>query len=73
MQMANQFIPNAAKFDHIFSKNQKRNRVELVTDFPENNEAEIIHALQVILFGNLVFIFVYFFNVEVEIDQVCTK
>ncbi|XP_055850928.1 DDB1- and CUL4-associated factor 10 homolog [Episyrphus balteatus] len=47
MQMANQFIPNAAKFDHIFSKNQKRNRVELVTDFPEDNEAEIIHALQI--------------------------
>ncbi|XP_055905457.1 DDB1- and CUL4-associated factor 10 homolog [Eupeodes corollae] len=47
MQMANQFIPNAAKFDHIFSKNQKRNRVELVTDFPDDNDAEIIHALQI--------------------------
>lgn len=43
--MGHQYIPQAAKFDHVFSKKQKKNRVELVTDFP--NDAEVILALQV--------------------------
>ncbi|XP_055377823.1 DDB1- and CUL4-associated factor 10 homolog [Condylostylus longicornis] len=47
MQLGRQFIPNAAKFDNIFSKEQKRNRVELVSDFPEKNDAEIVCALQI--------------------------
>lgn len=47
MQMGHQYIPQAAKFDHVFSKKQKKNRVELVTDFPEENDAEVILALQV--------------------------
>lgn len=45
MQLGRQFIPTAAKFDHVFSKNMKRNRVELVSDFP--NDAEVISSLQV--------------------------
>lgn len=49
MQMGHQYIPQAAKFDHVFSKKQKKNRVELVTDFPEENDAEVVLALQVIL------------------------
>lgn len=40
-----QFIPTAAKFEHVFSKNMKRNRVELVSDFP--NDAEVISSLQI--------------------------
>lgn len=45
MQLGRQFIPTAAKFDHVFSKNMKRNRVELVSDFP--NDAEVISSLQI--------------------------
>lgn len=45
MQLGRQFLPTAAKFDHVFSKNMKRNRVELVSDFP--NDAEVISSLQV--------------------------
>ncbi|XP_062125018.1 DDB1- and CUL4-associated factor 10 homolog [Drosophila sulfurigaster albostrigata] len=47
MQLGEQFIPQAAKYDHVFSKRQKKNRVELVTDFPEQNDAEMIMALQI--------------------------
>ncbi|XP_018785597.1 PREDICTED: DDB1- and CUL4-associated factor 10 homolog [Bactrocera latifrons] len=47
MQMGKQYIPQAAKFDHVFSKKQKKNRVELVTDFPKENDAEVILALEV--------------------------
>ncbi|XP_065371561.1 DDB1- and CUL4-associated factor 10 homolog [Calliphora vicina] len=47
MQMGHQYIPQAAKFDHVFSKKQKKNRVELVTDFPEDNDAEVVLALQI--------------------------
>lgn len=47
MQLGRQFIPTAAKFDHVFSKTMRRNRVELVSDFP--NDAEVISSLQVIV------------------------
>lgn len=47
MQLGRQFIPQAAKFDHVFSKSQKKNRVELVSDFPEKNDAEVLCALQI--------------------------
>lgn len=53
MQMGHQYIPQAAKFDHVFSKKQKKNRVELVTDFPEENDAEVVLALQVSLLNKL--------------------
>ncbi|BFF92399.1 DDB1- and CUL4-associated factor 10 homolog [Drosophila madeirensis] len=47
MQLGDQYIPQAAKYDHVFSRRQKKNRVELVTDFPEQNDAEMIMALQI--------------------------
>lgn len=47
MQLRHQFIPNAARYDHAFSKKQKYNRVELVSDFPEGNDAEVISSLQI--------------------------
>ncbi|XP_017141311.1 DDB1- and CUL4-associated factor 10 homolog isoform X2 [Drosophila miranda] len=47
MQLGDQYIPQAAKYDHVFSRRQKKNRVELVTDFPEHNDAEMIMALQI--------------------------
>lgn len=50
MQLGRQFIPTAAKFDHVFSKSMKKNRVELVSDFP--NDAEVISSLQVCMDQN---------------------
>ncbi|XP_053686470.1 DDB1- and CUL4-associated factor 10 homolog [Sabethes cyaneus] len=47
MQSRQQFIPNAARYGHAFSKKQKSNRVELVSDFPEGNDAEVISSLQI--------------------------
>ncbi|XP_022215939.2 DDB1- and CUL4-associated factor 10 homolog [Drosophila obscura] len=47
MQLGDQYIPQAAKYDHVFSRRQKKNRVELVTDFPDQNDAEMIMALQI--------------------------
>ncbi|XP_033248757.1 DDB1- and CUL4-associated factor 10 homolog [Drosophila miranda] len=47
MQVVDQYIPVAAKFDHLFSRRQQRNRVELVTDFTERNDANMILALQI--------------------------
>lgn len=45
MQMGRQFIPTAAEFEHVFSKSMAKNRVELVSDFP--NDAEVISSLQI--------------------------
>jgi DDB1- and CUL4-associated factor 10 len=47
MQLRQQFIPNAAKFVHAFSRKQQRNRVELVSDFPVGNDAEVVCSLQI--------------------------
>lgn len=43
MQLGRQFIPTAAKFDHVFK--MRKNRVELISDFP--NDAEVISSLAV--------------------------
>lgn len=48
MQVRRQYLPIASKYDHLFSKNQKSNRVELISDFPKGNDAEVISSLQVI-------------------------
>lgn len=48
MQMGRQYIPRAGKADNVFTN--KRNRVEIISDFPEGNEAEIISSLQVSFF-----------------------
>lgn len=47
MQVRRQYLPIASKYDHLFSKNQKSNRVELLSDFPKGNDAEVISSLQV--------------------------
>lgn len=47
MQMSQQVIPIAAMYDHLFDATRKENRVEFVSDFPENNDAEVVSALQV--------------------------
>lgn len=45
MQLSNTPLPQAAMFTHLFYA--QRNRVEFISDFPEKNEAEVIHSLQV--------------------------
>lgn len=47
MQVRRQYLPIASKYDHLFSKNQKVNRVELISDFPKGNDAEVISSLQI--------------------------
>lgn len=47
MQVRRQYLPNPSKYNHLFSKTQKQNRVELVSDFPKGNDAEVISSLQV--------------------------
>lgn len=47
MQVRRQYLPIASKYDHLFSKNQKTNRIELISDFPKGNDAEVISSLQV--------------------------
>lgn len=47
MQMSETTIPVAAKYTHLFSRRRKRNRIELITDFPPEDEAEVISSLQV--------------------------
>ncbi|XP_037303013.1 DDB1- and CUL4-associated factor 10 homolog isoform X1 [Manduca sexta] len=47
MQMSQQMIPIAAMYDHLFDSSRKENRVEFVADFPEDNDAEVVSALQI--------------------------
>lgn len=47
MQVRRQYLPIAAKYDQLFSKTQKVNRVELVSDFPKGNDAEVVSSLQI--------------------------
>ncbi|XP_059611524.1 DDB1- and CUL4-associated factor 10 homolog [Phlebotomus argentipes] len=47
MQLGRQLIPFASQFTHLFLRSQKENRVELVSDFPEGNDAEVISSLQI--------------------------
>ena len=41
--------PIATSFSHLFTS--KRNRIELISDWPDGNEAEVISALQVHPYG----------------------
>lgn len=59
--MGKQYIPQAAKFDHVFSKKQKKNRVELVTDFPKDNDAEVILALEVYISFSYIYLKKYIY------------
>ena len=45
MQISQTPISIATSFSHLFAS--KRNRVELISDWPDGNEAEVISALQV--------------------------
>lgn len=47
MQLRGQYLPNAAKYDYVISNKQKVNRVELVSDFPRGNDAEVISSLHI--------------------------
>lgn len=47
MQVRKQYLPIASKYDHLFSRHQKTNRVELISDFPDGNNAEVISSLQI--------------------------
>ena len=45
MQMSRSPIRQGYVYNHIFER--KKNRVELISDFPDENEAEMITSLQV--------------------------
>ncbi len=45
MQMSQTPMRQGYKFNHLFSRG--RNRVELISDFPSENEAEMIASLEV--------------------------
>ena len=47
MQLSQTTIPVAADFTHLFSRQRKTNRVELVTDFPSGDDAEVVSSLQI--------------------------
>ncbi|CAK9824733.1 DDB1- and CUL4-associated factor 10 homolog [Anthophora retusa] len=47
MQSSQTTIPNVASFTHLFSHSRTHNRVEFLTDFPVDDDAEIISSLQV--------------------------
>ena len=45
MQMSKSPIRQGYMYNHVFTR--KRNRVELISDFPQENDAEMIASLQV--------------------------
>uniref|UniRef100_A0A182N8M0 Uncharacterized protein n=1 Tax=Anopheles dirus TaxID=7168 RepID=A0A182N8M0_9DIPT len=45
MQDSRQLIPKAVRFRHMFYPKRKKNRIELVTDFPPDNHPEMIGGL----------------------------
>ncbi|XP_068619101.1 DDB1- and CUL4-associated factor 10 homolog isoform X2 [Battus philenor] len=47
MQMSQQLLPIAAMYDHLFDEERRENRVELISDFPEGNDAKVVSALQI--------------------------
>lgn len=49
MQMGNTPFPIGYSYNHLFTA--QRNRIELISDFPEGNDAEIISSLQVHPYG----------------------
>jgi hypothetical protein len=50
MQLRQEFIPNAAKFFNAFSRDQKCNRVEVISDFSTGNDPAVVYSLQVSTF-----------------------
>lgn len=52
MSLGRQYVPYALKYEYLFSRQMKNNRVELIQDFPKDNDAEVISSLQVCLNSN---------------------
>ena len=53
MQISQTPISVATSFSHLFSA--KRNRIELISDWPAGDDAEVVSALQVHPYGWLAF------------------
>lgn len=47
MQLGDQYFPIVSEFKHVFDSRRRRNRIELISDFPEGNEAEVICSLAI--------------------------
>uniref|UniRef100_A0A182PQ41 Uncharacterized protein n=1 Tax=Anopheles epiroticus TaxID=199890 RepID=A0A182PQ41_9DIPT len=47
MQVGRQLIPIAARCRPMFNRNRKRNRIELVTDFPPDDSPEMVSSLAI--------------------------
>lgn len=47
MQLGDQYFPIVSEFKHVFDSRRRRNRIELISDFPQNNEAEVISSLAI--------------------------
>lgn len=47
MQLGDQYFPIVSEFRHVFDTRRRRNRIELVSDFPESNDAEVICSLAI--------------------------
>lgn len=47
MQLGDQYFPIVSEFKHVFDSRRRRNRVELISDFPEKNDAEVICSLAI--------------------------
>ena len=47
MQINERPIPVASNFTHLFSSRRNVNRVEFISDFPDNDVAEVVSSLQV--------------------------
>ena len=47
MQISQTVLPSADDFSHLFKGHGKRNRVEFISDFPGNGDAEVISSLHV--------------------------
>lgn len=47
MQVGDQYFPIVSEYKHVFDGRQRRNRIELISDFPQHNEAEVICSLAI--------------------------
>jgi WD repeat-containing protein 32 len=47
MQISDTMIPMAAVYTPLFSRGRKKNRLEFIVDFPEEDDAEVVSSLQV--------------------------
>lgn len=45
--MGDQYYPIISEFKHVFDRRRGRNRIELISDFPQGNDAEVICSLAI--------------------------